>query len=165
MWWTRRKKEVLPWYRQPTYKGKMTEAEKRRLDAFRMQPNHPAATVDELPEEVQSYINRLEMELYDKKQEMLTGRTVGISAAGAAWLCINYFGPPATTIWTYIFATALLSVPWLIHQFEWKKNADEFLPEKLEPDALMPSDEGIRAEWELNYTVAASRQERDSKRD
>ncbi|MEY9198470.1 hypothetical protein ABIA16_003586 [Sinorhizobium fredii] len=163
MWWTRRKKEteMLPWYRQPTYKGKMTEVEKRRLDAYRMQPSHPAATIDELPEEVQSYINRLEIELYDKKQDMLAGRTIGVSSVGAAWLCINYFGLPAPTIWTYAFGMALLAVPWLIYQFEWKKNADEFLPKKIEPDALRPTDEGIRTEWELNYIVAAGRPERD----
>ena len=39
MWKRKRKSEWLPWYRAPDYKGDLTEAQKRELDAFRMQPN------------------------------------------------------------------------------------------------------------------------------
>lgn len=56
---------MLPWYRAPGYKGKMREVDKCKLDAIRMQPKHPAATSDDLPEEAQAYINRLECEIYD----------------------------------------------------------------------------------------------------
>jgi hypothetical protein len=63
------KAEWLPWYRARNYKGDLTEAEKRQFDAFRVQPKHPAAQYHELPEEVQSYINRIECELYDKRQD------------------------------------------------------------------------------------------------
>ena len=73
MWKRKRKAEWLPWYRARNYKGDLTEAEKRQFDAFRMQPKHPAAQEDDLPEEVQSYIGRIEMELYDKKQEGARG--------------------------------------------------------------------------------------------
>ena len=48
MW--KRKREWLPWYRARNYEGDLTEAEKRQLDAFRMQPSHPAAKFDDLPE-------------------------------------------------------------------------------------------------------------------
>jgi hypothetical protein len=46
--WLRRRRrksssERLPWYRAPDYSGNLTEAEKRQLDAFRMQARHPAA--------------------------------------------------------------------------------------------------------------------------
>jgi hypothetical protein len=67
------KSEWVPWYRARNYKGNLTEAEKRQFDAFRMQPRHPAATYDDLPEEVQNYIGRIEIELYDKKQEGAAG--------------------------------------------------------------------------------------------
>jgi hypothetical protein len=55
-----RKKESLPWYRAPNYKGDLTEDEKRELDLFRYRAErhgikHPAATYDDLPEEVGSY--------------------------------------------------------------------------------------------------------------
>ena len=41
MWRRKRKAEWLPWYQARSYKGDLTEAEKRELDAFRMQPKHP----------------------------------------------------------------------------------------------------------------------------
>jgi exonuclease I len=80
MWKRKRKAEWLPWYRARNYKGDLTEAEKRQLDAFRMQPKHPAAQEDDLPEEVQSYIGRIEMELYDKKQEGAVGQAMFLTS-------------------------------------------------------------------------------------
>src|SRR5215213_9302385 len=84
MWNRKRKAEWLPWYRAPNYDGDLTEAEKRELDAFRMQPKHPAARIYELPGEVQSYISKIEIELYDQKQERAAGRALVLSASGAA---------------------------------------------------------------------------------
>jgi hypothetical protein len=56
----------------------------------------------------------------------------------------------------YIFGGLLLTVPWFIYRREWRKNADEFLPDiEVEPN---PSDEGIRYEWELTY-IANRRKE------
>jgi hypothetical protein len=60
-WRKRNKKEPLPWYRAPNYKGNLAEDEKRELDSFRHQAKghgvmHPAATYSDLPEEVGSYI-------------------------------------------------------------------------------------------------------------
>jgi hypothetical protein len=59
MWKRKRKVERLPWYRDRNYKGDMSEDQKRQLDAFRMQPKHPAAEEDDLPAEVQNYINSI----------------------------------------------------------------------------------------------------------
>ena len=42
-----------PWYRRKEYKGNLTEEEKRHLDSFRLDEKHPAAAVEDLPEEVQ----------------------------------------------------------------------------------------------------------------
>ncbi len=47
--------ERPPWYRARGYKGDLTEKEKRELDSFRMRREHPAATFDSVPEEVQMY--------------------------------------------------------------------------------------------------------------
>ena len=63
----RAKEEWVPWYRERNYKGTLTEVEKREFDAFRSNPKHPAASFDELPQEVQNYIDELEFELYDRK--------------------------------------------------------------------------------------------------
>jgi hypothetical protein len=77
-------KEWLPWYRAHDYEGNLTEHEKRQLDALRVQPKHPAAEADDLPKEVQDYINRIECELNDEKQTVLFERTLLVSAIGGA---------------------------------------------------------------------------------
>jgi len=146
MWKRKRKGEPLPWYRAPNYKGNITEAEKRQLDAFRMQPKHPSAQWDDLPEEVRNYIVRIELELYDGKQDAAAGRAFFWSAAGAVLLFLVYkgvLGEP--TIWRYAPAALILIVPWIVYRFEWNKNAEAFRPRNTE--------ERIREEWELNYIV------------
>ena len=79
-------KEWLPWYRAHDYDGDLTEHEKRQLDGFRMQPKHPAADLDNLPEEVRTYIGQIEMGLYNQKQERVVSRAFGLSGVGAALL-------------------------------------------------------------------------------
>jgi hypothetical protein len=146
----RHKKEWVPWYRARNYKGDLTEAEKRQLDAFRMQPGHPAATFDDLPEEVRNYISRIGVELYDRKQEGAVGRAFVLSAIGAALLFLNYKGySVAPAIWSNIGAMLLLVAPWPVYWYEWRKNAEEFLPTAT--GAPPRIEEGIRQEWELNY--------------
>jgi hypothetical protein len=146
---SKRKAEWLPWYRARNYKGNLTEDEKRHLDAFRMQPKHPAAAFDDLPEEVQSYISRLELDLYDKKQDGAVAQAFVVSAIGAGMLLLNYktcFASP--TIWTNLGGILLLISPWFVYRYRWHKNAEKFTPR----DAPgRPTEEGIRLEWELNY--------------
>ena len=127
MWKRKRNEEWLPWYRAPDYKGNLTEAEKRQLDAFRMQEKHPAAAFEDLPEEVQYYIGLMEVELNEKKQELVTVQAFVLAAIGAAGLFLNYkafFGPP--TIWSYAGAVGLIILAWVDHRREWKKNAEEY---------------------------------------
>ncbi len=156
----KRKAERLPWYRARTYKGDMTEAEKRQLDAFRMQPKHPAAQWDDLPEEVQNYIIRIELDLYDHKQDAAAGKAMFFSAVGAAGLFLNYkgfFGAP--TIWMYAGAVLLLILPWFFYRYEWNKNAEEFHPSDAPYNR---TEERIREEWEVKYVVRSSRAKRDA---
>jgi hypothetical protein len=101
MWKRERKSEWVPWYRARNYKGTLTEADKSQLDAFRTQSRHPAAQSDDLPKEVQDYIGHVEMELYDKKQEMAAGRALVFSVLGAALLYLGYKGCLGTqTLWS-----------------------------------------------------------------
>lgn len=146
----KRKAEVLPWYRARGYKGKMTEAEKRELDAFRMLPKHPAAHRWDLPQEVQNYITKLELEIYDQKQDRLAGRTIAAVVIGVVIVGVSYFGRPEPTVFTYIGGVAFIIVPWFVYRYFWKKNADEFMP--LDDDNPgRQTDEGIIREWELEY--------------
>jgi hypothetical protein len=84
--------ESLPWYRKKGFKGDLTENEKRQLDSFRMRENHPAASYDSLPEEVQYYISKLEIEGYDCKQQSLAASCLFVSGVGAFFLIRYYFG-------------------------------------------------------------------------
>ena len=90
MW--KRKTEFLPWYRARNYKGNLTEAQKRDLDSFRAQETHPAADYDSLPTEVQHYINKLEMEIYDSKQQKIAARTLFGTGIGVLLALQMYFG-------------------------------------------------------------------------
>ncbi|ANL74282.1 hypothetical protein AMC83_PA00055 (plasmid) [Rhizobium phaseoli] len=151
MWWKRKQdREWLPWYRAPDFKGRMTEGEKRQLDSFRMRERHPAASYLDLPEEVQSYIIRIELENYDLKQGNAASGALFLSGVGAAMLCVNYFGvhvQPAESFWSYAVALFFLIVPWFRHSWQWKRNANEFRPRGVP----IPTDEHIKQEWELDY--------------
>ena len=156
--WKRRKKkaEGLPWCRQPSYLGKMSEAQKRILNSLRMKPTHPAATTNDLPEEVVSYINRIECDVYNLRQETLAIRTIVVSLVGAAWINICYFGPPPETGWTYIIGAGLLVTPWFVCAYEWNKAVQQHASSDHEPGCLNTTDEGILQEWELNYIHRSS---------
>jgi hypothetical protein len=149
----KRQNEWLPWYRARDYKGDLTEAEKRQLDAFRTQPTHPAANWDQLPEEVQDYIGRIELELYDHKQADAIGRAFFFGLVGAVLVVLKYFGCLTSPDWSYVGAAFLVVVPWFVYRRQWKKNAEEFLPS--DSEAPRPTDEGIRLEWGLNCIAAA----------
>jgi len=156
--WTR-KPEWLPWYRARNYKGNLTEAEKRQLDAFRTQPKHPAATFDDLPEEVQSYLSGIQLELYEKKQEGVAGRAFLYSAIGAGLLFLNYkscFAAP--DIWVNLGAALLLVFSWFAYWRQWHKNAEDFHPKGVPWRA---TEEGIRKEWELSYIAWSRKKARD----
>lgn len=152
-----RKREFLPWYRKPSYRGNLTEEQKRHLDAIRDRQPHPAATYDQLPEEVQSYIGELEMEAYDAKQQALVGRTVVLSAVGAFLVDANFLHLlNLTNAWAATLAVPLLVLPWLFYVRQWRRNADEFLPGQ---DAPSPTDEGLRSAWELAYIARRARED------
>ncbi|MBT4041923.1 MAG: hypothetical protein HOB08_24580 [Rhodospirillaceae bacterium] len=141
--------EWVPWYRRKDYKGNLTEAEKRELDAFRLQDNHPATRFEDLPGEVQGYIIALELQVYDFKQEKALDRPIFASIAGAIIIFLTYKGLIFAGSFYYFFGTLLLTLPWYFYSREWKKNADAFRFAPEDPPNLY--DEGIQTEWELTY--------------
>ena len=153
--WLRRRQrqsssERLPWYRAPGYSGNLTEAEKRELDAFRIQAHHPAFE-PELPEHVELCITGLQLEVYDLKQERAAVRAIATTLVGAAILYIAHFGAgPSNSIWSYLGGLVLMILPWVVYRSEWRKNAD----------ADRFASEAILEEWELEHianTKAAKR--------
>jgi len=147
MW--KRKTEFLPWYRARNYKGNLTEAQKRDLDSFRAQETHPAADYDSLPTEVQHYINKLEMEIYDSKQQKIAARTLFVIGIGVLLALQMYFGGLEATPWRYAASALFIVVPWFVYSYAFKKNAKEFMPD--DPGPNSPTDEGLRMEWEIEY--------------
>jgi hypothetical protein len=49
----------------------------------------------------------------------------------------------------------------VIYKFESAAYDAEFIPIDVPEDATMPTDEGLRQEWELNYVSAIRRAERE----
>jgi hypothetical protein len=150
--------EPLPWYRVRNYKGNLTEAEKRQLDYFRMQEKHPAADYESLPQEVQNYINGLELENYDQKQGALVPPTLFLSGLGGYFLIRCILGYDEGSFFHYAVSIAFLVLPWIWYRIKWKQNADAFVPETWP----WPADEAFMREWELDYIANKRRSERQS---
>jgi hypothetical protein len=70
-WFRKRSGDDAAWYRHRNYKGNLTEDEKMELDSIRWQAKsgiHPAAKIDELPDEVIDYISDLENEALEYRK-------------------------------------------------------------------------------------------------
>ncbi|HME86356.1 MAG TPA: hypothetical protein VKG91_17875 [Roseiarcus sp.] len=110
-----------------------------------MQARHPAYQYGDLPEHVESYIARLEIEAHDLRQERVAARVFATTLVGAAILYVTHFGVgPSDSIWGYLLGLALIILPWIVYRSEWRKNADAF-----------SAYEGILMEWELDYVTKA----------
>lgn len=152
MWRNKRKGDPMPWYRRPEYKGNLAEAQKRKLDAFRMQSTHPSARFEDLPDEVQSYIAAMEVDIYDLRQEKAFFLAILCSLFGIAVL-LHHYGKllSLSHFWAWTCGLLLLIAPWFVYWYDWNKIAEEF-------DA--PVDERFRREWEVHY-LARFREEQD----
>ena len=135
-----------PWYRQPGYDGNLTEAEKLQLDGFRALSKHPATQYENLPEEVQDYISKIEIELYDAKQAAAAGGMFAGAGAGVALLWLCYFGyAPAVTLWDYAISAMVIVASLVWYRWKWGKNSTAL--------SALSADEKLKMEWELNHVV------------
>ena len=141
--------EAVPWYRDPKYKGTLTEDEKKKLDAFRSGPRHPSTRYGDLPDEVQRYITGLEFQIYDLKQEKAAAKPILCSLAAIALVYLHYRPLSLSTVWAWMIGLLLMLVPWLAYRHEWNKNAREFMPD----NPASAADEAIRREWEVDYVA------------
>ena len=153
-WWSNRKKkkpEPLPWYRASSYKGNLTEDDKRELDSFRFREKahnerHPAASWDDLPEEVTDYVSKLQVELYNKTQDSLFNACLVMSGIGG-FMILTHFGWISSrfdAIEVFLSGVFLFLTPWVYYPIKWKKTADRFWED---------AREDIRHEWELGYIM------------
>lgn len=139
------RQEPLPWYRKPSYRGKMPESHKRVLDRIRMKGPHPATTYSELPEEAQRYVTSLELEIYDAKQQFLFLGSLLFCVIGVILLYQWYkAGDPFNMLIGLIFAV----VPWFYYRVQSKKNWNEFWPDG---DSNRRTNEAMQMEWDIHY--------------
>lgn len=161
MWKRKQSNKDLPWYRQPDYKGNIKESHKRKLDAFREQDSHPSTRFDDIPEDVQSYISGLEIQLQDYKHQQAFNGAVVFSVAGVCILYLLYFGfNNSSDIWRYFLAATLVFIPWFVYGSKSKKISHEFFSSS--DASLSNTEEKIRKEWELNHLSSLMKYEKDN---
>jgi hypothetical protein len=157
-WMSNEKPERLPWYRAKDYKGKLTEDDKRQLDAFRMQESHPATDPNTLPDDVKAYINALEFELVELKRH--NSITYAVIATVFALILAYYSGylgnGYASPFVVYMFSALIIAVYWWKHTKEDKALVEQLLPS----DSFDPTAEAIKFEWEVEYLVTKRRADR-----
>jgi hypothetical protein len=158
MFWRKKAaNEPLPWYRAKNYKGKMTEKQKRLLDTIRFQRSHPAATYEGLLPEVQNYINRLELEVYDAKQQSLFAGCALLSFLGGQSLYRDYTSGDEASLLSISYGVIMLGAPWIYYSVKFKKNASEHMPDE---NPTYPTDEALRVEWEIEHLSQMGQRER-----
>lgn len=136
------------WYRAKTYKGKMTERQKRHLDAVRLQDQHPATSFAMLPEDVQNYISRIELELFDAKKSEIFWSSAVVFVSGAFILYKEFLGSAAASGLSIAMGVLLMIFSALYWSINSRKLSNAFLPDS---DWAGPTNEGIRQEWEIEY--------------
>jgi len=146
----------VPWYRRKDYKGELSEEDKRILDSFRLKEKHPSTCYEDLPDDVQSYINRIELELFDKKQESAAGKAFALTCIAVFLIYLAFIGQVYSSIFAYLSGAGIIFFAWFQYRRAWTKNANDLFPK--EDGAPNQSEQGIQAEWEFDYLVRLRRQ-------
>ncbi len=151
--------EWLPWYRRKHFKGKITEQEKRVLDSYRTKADHPATNYEELPDEVQLYISRIEIELHDKKKEIAVGIWLLAIIFPSFFVYQAFKGNLDNPTYSYLFAAAFFFYGLYRGWRDWKNADEELFPTA--KNAPSPTLEGIRQEWEILHLAHLKRVKRE----
>ena len=131
MFWKKRTPtEKLPWYRRRNYKGDLTEQDKVELDSFRLAAMKPggvcrATDVSELPDDVLSYIAKLEIELHDSLGSSIFGRALAYAVVGAFIVASSLGWTPKyeSQIWPW-FGVLLIVLAIVYYFWEEKRLRD-----------------------------------------
>ena len=141
-------REFVPWYRREDYRGILKENHKRKLDAIRYQDKHPATEFYTLPEDVQRYIEELELNIYQTKTRLHNLETIVGGGIGGYLLYAAWTGERAYSLFYGILGVGLIvwTVIRSIQQHQ-KLDADHWASVS-DPDWPSISQEGIRRNWE-----------------
>ena len=144
--------EWMPWYRRKDYRGNLTDEQKRHLDSFRLEEKHPAVAVEDLPEEVQSYLSELELAVYDAKREGVATKAFVLTGVGAfviflAYYELGWFAP----LVGYVLGGAIIAFARINYSREWKRNADGlWIKQEGRGVPFSRTEEKLQAYWELD---------------
>ena len=147
-----KEQDWTPWYRRKEYKGNLSEEEKRHLDSFRLEEKHPAAAIEDLPEEVQGYLSELELAVYDAKQEGVATKAFVLTGIGALVIFLAYreLGWLSPLI-GYVTGGAIIAFAWVNYSGEWKKNAEGlWIKQKGRGIPFSRTEEKLQEYWELD---------------
>jgi hypothetical protein len=144
--------EWIPWYRRKEYKGNLTEDEKRHLDTFRVEGKHPATAFEELPKEVQEYLNELELSVYDATQERVAIKSLVQTCVGALLIFLAYLGLGwLSPLVGYFLGCAIITFAWFNHSRDWKQNADSiWIKQKGKGVPLSRTEDKLQEYWDLD---------------
>jgi hypothetical protein len=164
-----KKVEWVPWYRRKGYAENLTEPDKRVLDGFRADGKHPAVALEDLPEEAQGYIVKLEIDVYDLQQNAVVGRGFAATGIGAFLLFGAYHEIGWGAPWLgYILGPLIIGVGWIKCFRDHKKNAANLWIEQLwsKGDGMPFSvtHEKLQEHWDLAHLANLRRAKREAER-
>ncbi len=145
------KKKFVPWYRQKSYHGNLSEEEKRHLDAFYQLDQHPAVYHGDLPEEASRYINELECELHQERQDSAVTKFFAMIGIGLAVFYVTYNGLGWLGNIGYLVGAVIIVFALYQYYQAHSRNSDWFMP-KYEGDNAPVSltEEKLFEHWDLD---------------
>ncbi|MEM9223465.1 MAG: hypothetical protein AAGB11_13820 [Pseudomonadota bacterium] len=164
-----KKADWVPWYRRKKYDGDLTEEEKRYLDSIRYSGLHPTQSYLDLSAETQTYIDLMEIELYDEIQaaaarKMMVFAIFGLMIFASAFLTISFdlrFSFDDLSYLNCVGGLGLVLLAWFNYRREWKVNADQMRVEQEGKGVpTTRTDEAIQKQWELSEIVRIRTQSR-----
>ena len=148
-----------PWYRRRTFKGNLTEDQKRYLDSFRNGEPHPATSFEDLPDEVRSRLIELEERL--KNHQDVASVCIMLFWMGICFysIYVGYFGEFGLNS-VLIYGSGLLGIVNFYNSYKSYSSRNQHhnwygVTEKGEP--FSSTDESLQRHWEMKALTAYKR--------
>ena len=155
--------EWKPWYRRKDYKGNLTEDQKRYLDSFRNGEPHPATPFGDLPDEVQSRLMELELDLKEQQDSASVVTTLVWSALGCYSVYEGYIGDFGVVSFFY-YSCALICIAMGYRTYQNYSSRHEhhnWYGDTGKGEPFSSTDESLQRHWEINALSAYKRNSSD----
>lgn len=137
-----------PWFRNP--KARLTDDERWALESIRREPVHPAASVQDLPQEVGSLLTKMSLENYDQKGDIILFSHLPGFLVGLFGVLIGTFGGIGNIVltdghtWTVAGGVLLMATSAVNY---WRKES------RIRAQFQIYTDELLKDEWEIGWVV------------